>query len=107
MFLEAEVYHLLIVFFALVILLKSAVLLRCYVRSHNTAIMWFAGQVLLLILAFFFFYRCVVNVPDPAFSMYSEKQSTLLAYAGIFWALSAIAEIVGICRIIKVKKKAE
>lgn len=103
MFLETEVYYLLVAFFAVVILLKSAFLLRRYISSRNTALVWFAGEILLLIMAFYYFYRCIINVPDLTFSMYSEKQSTMLAYAGMFWGISEILEIVGICKIVKAK----
>ena len=105
MFLEAEMYYLLLAAFAVVVLIKGAVLLRCYIDSRNTALVWFTGEILLLIMAFCFFYRCILNVPNPMFSMYSEKQSTILAYAGISWGVSEIMGIIGIYKIVKDQKR--
>ena len=101
MVLESEVYYLLIVFFAITLLINCSVLIWCFTRTQNKAIMWFAAQVVFLILSFCFFYECIINPPDPTFAMYSEEQSLTLAYAGVSWILSVLAELVGICKMTK------
>lgn len=98
MVLESEVYYLLIVFFVMTLLINCSVLIWCFARSQNKSIIWFAIQTVFLILSFCFFYKCIINPPDPTFAMYSEEQSITLAYAGVSWLLSVLAELIGICK---------
>lgn len=104
MYLEEEVYYLLVLAFALVMVLSSAILIWRYVKTRNKHLVWFGGQVLFLIAAFCFFYQCVCNTPDLSFIMYSEEQSVTLTLAGICWAISMLFESVGVWKAVKVKK---
>lgn len=105
MHLEQEVYFLLILGFILIAVPGIAIMAMRYAKTRDKNLLWFAGQVLFLILAFYFCYRCIANVPNnPAHSMYSEEQSVILACTGICWAISMIFEYIGIWKFTNGKK---
>lgn len=105
MYLEQEAYLYTIVGFSIIAAIGAVVLSLCYVKTRNKNLLWFCGQILFLILTFYFGYKCITTLPnDPTNSMYSENQSVIFAKTGICWAISMIFEFVGIWKIAKSKK---
>lgn len=103
MYLEAEVYGLILDGFGIVVLGTLLVLIYLFWRSRNQAVLWFGGQTLFLSGAFWFFFRfrALCLRYDPHFSMYSEEQSVHIACAGFLWALSMLCMLIGIYRLLR------
>lgn len=101
MYLEQEVYSLLIWGFALIAFLSVLVLILLYLKCRNRHIFWFGGQVVFLTLAFCYFYKAISYLPNQGNSMYSEMQSVNIALAGIFWAASMVFVLIGVSMLLR------
>lgn len=101
MYLEREVYQLLVVAFSVVAGASAGVLAGFYWKSHDKSIFWFVGQLVFLVFAFGLFYKCVTYLPNQGNSMYSEDQSITLALSGICWAISMVFDLIGIYKMVK------
>ena len=100
MYLEAEVYGIVVVCFSLVILCSLITLAVLLWKSRHTGILWFGGQTLSLLGAFYFFYRALRFLPGSS-PMYSEDQSVNIALAGVLWAVSMVCMLIGIWKLLK------
>lgn len=101
MYLEQEVYSLLLFAFLAVFAVSALLLVMFYLRFRNRRLAWFGGQLGFLALAFYYFYQCVTCLPSPGDSMYSEEQSLTLALSGVCWALSMALCLTGVYRLSK------
>lgn len=99
MYLEQEVYSLLLFAFVAIIVASALALSLCYFRSHNKHIFWFGGQLLFLAVAFYYFYRCVTYMPSHGNSIYSEEQSLTLALSGVSWTVSMALSLMGVYKL--------
>ena len=100
MFLEAELYLILPICFAAVIIF-SALILAGFYRTHKCgAIRYFALHLFSLCGAFYFFYQALCAKYDTAYSMFSEDQSIRIVSAGIFWAVSMIFMLIGLKKLL-------
>lgn len=101
MYLESEVYQLLVVAFGMVAGVSAGALAGLYWKSRDRNIFWFAGQLIFLAFAFALFYKCITYRPNQGNSMYSEDQSITLALSGICWAISMAFNVIGIYKTVK------
>lgn len=101
MYLEEEVYSLLVLGFSAVVVVSAILLTAFYLRSHNKHIFWFGGQLVFLSLAFYCFYQCIARLPSHGDSMYSENQSLTLALSGLCWAISMALNLIGVHKILR------
>ena len=99
MYLESEVYGLLIWSFVVIIVISVSLLAVMYFKTRNKAIFWFGGQTAFLSLAFYWFYRCITNLPNEVNVMHTENQSVLIGLAGVSWAISMLLMLVGIYKL--------
>lgn len=105
MYLEQESYLYMIIGFVLVIMIGIVMLGLKYKKTNNKNSLWFGGQMLFLILTFYFCFKCIINLPnDPSNFMYTEEQSVIFANTGICWAISMLFEFIGIWMVVKSKK---
>lgn len=100
MYLEEDVYSLLVLAFSVIAVVSAIILTTFYLRSHNKHIFWFGGQIIFLSFAFYCFYQCITYLPNQGDSMYSENQSITLALSGICWAISMVLNLIGIQKIL-------
>lgn len=103
MYLEQELYALIVLIFGMVLAFACVILIWCYAKSHNKHLVWFGGHILSLSLACYFFYKCITYLPNEGNSMYSEEQSFTLALAGLCWIISMLLEFIGVCKVVKSK----
>ena len=101
MYLEQEMYRLLLVFFILVVAVGALLLIVFYIKSRNKHILWFGGQLGCLSIAFYFFYRCITYLPNEGNVMYTETQTGTLTGAVIFWAISMVCTFVGVYMLLR------
>ena len=101
MYLEAEIYHLLAIGFALVISIAATILLVLFCRTRNRNILWFVAQLLFLVASFLWFYRALCNTPNMNYSMYTEDETFFVVNSAICWGLSMIFSTLGVYNICK------
>ena len=101
MYLEQEVYLLLVLAFGAVSGVSAIVLVIFLIKSHNRNILWFGGQIVFLSFAFYLFFKCIVYLPNQGDAMYSENQSITLALSGVCWAISMVLNLIGIYKMLK------
>ena len=100
MFLESELYMMIPVCFAAIIITSALALTVFYRKTKCSAIRYFALQLASLCAAFYFFYQSLCAKYDPAYSMFSEDQSFRIAFAGILWAASMIFMLIGLKKLL-------
>jgi hypothetical protein len=103
MYLEREVYGLLIGGFAAITLIDVFILARLYLKTRNKHVFWFGGQAAFLAAAFYYFYKAIAYLPNQGNAMYSENQSITIALAGIAWAVSMGFVLLGVFMLVRKK----
>lgn len=102
MYLEREVYSLLVWGFSIIMLAAVIVLISLYMKARNKGLLWLGGQLIFTSAAFYYFYKAIRYLPNQGNDMYSEIQSLTIAAAGIFWAFSMVCMLIGICKLIRI-----
>lgn len=100
MFLESELYMMIPVCFAVIIISSALALTLFYRKTKCNAIRYFALQLASLCAAFYFFYQSLCAQYDPAYSMFSEDQTIRIAFSGVLWAASMIFMLIGLKKLL-------
>lgn len=103
MYLEQEVYGILLWAFITVVILSAGALIYFYLKTRRRSLVWFGGQLVFLSLSFRYLYRALTYLPNQANAMVSEDQSLRLGLAGLCWAISMLLMLAGINGVSKPK----